>query len=154
MLANYKVVKSKPGLKWVSWVYRDAIRYGFENDDGEMLEVFQPTAKLRGNGLRAHVAKIFAWKEAYMYLGRWPSVAMDVNEVMPGHYLVYQAGPGQVVFAKVTHVDRSLIWGTTLEGDDSVWLAEKLDMALQTREVQCIAAESVPSQLLQAPSRV
>lgn len=147
MLRNYKVVKTKPGMRWVSWTYKDATCYGFEDEDGNMLERFLPSLTLKGNGLRAHVAKIFEWKQPHMYLGRWPSVAMDANEVLPGHVLVYQAMAGKVVFMRVDKVTPSLIWGTTNDGGSSQWLVDSLDAKLQTGAVQCIALENVPPEL-------
>lgn len=153
MLANRKVVKSKPGLVWVSWTYRDVTHYGFEDEEGCMLEVFKPTPARKGNALRAYVQKVFEKKEGYMYLGRWPSVAMDADEVMPGNVLVYESKPGHVVFALITCMTQSLIHGVTNEGDESLWLYENLTDRLQARSAQCIALETVPEEFRTFPTK-
>lgn len=152
MLANRKVVKSKPGLVWVSWTYRDSTHYGFEDEDGNMLEVFKPTPGRKGNALRAHVQKVFEKKEGYMYLGRWPAVAMDADEVTQGDVLVYESKPGHVVFVLITKLTQSLIVGVTNEGEESIWLYETLTDKLQARTVQCIALSTVPEEYRTFPT--
>ena len=144
MLANHKVIRSKPGLTWVSWTYKDTTHYGFEDDDGNMLETFSPTPARKGNALRAFVQKRFETKEAWQYMGRWPTVAMDADEVKVGNVLVYESQPGHVVFVKVTEMTQSLIYGVTNGGESSLWLYENLTDKLQTRQVQCIALDTVP----------
>lgn len=146
MLAKHKVIATKEGLRCVCWTYRDVVHYGFETEDGEMLEVFHPTEERKGNALRAFVLKKFEKTEHIHYMGRWPSVAMDVDKIQVGMVLVWESGKGHVKFARVTSVHKSLIMGINNEGGQSMWLYETMNEKLQSREVQVIDIESVPEE--------
>ena len=138
------VIESKAGLELVSWLYKDITHYGIQETGGGMLEIFAPTPTRKGNALRAHAIQTFRERQVTEYLGKWPSVAMDVKDIREGHVLVYESRPGSIVFALVQKKTPSLIIAISNQGQDSIWLTERMDGKLQRREVQVIARETVP----------
>jgi len=150
-LPRETVIESKPGLTLVSWMYKDIVHYGFQDDDGGMLETFRPTAELKGQKLRAYVIAQFRSRNVDQYMGKWPSITMDVNELMVGQVIVYEGKPGKVVFSKIVKIGPSLIFGVTREGGDTLWLTDRMNEKLIKKEIQVIALETVPEQLRNFP---
>ena len=143
-LLKQTIIEQRDGLTLVSWLYKDIVHYGIQDEDGGMLEVFTPTAELRGNALRARAIQTFRSRRKEEYIGKWPSVAMDVSEIEPGQVITYESLPGTVTFALITKKTPSLLFAVTNTGRDSLWLTEKMNAKLQKRDVQIIARESVP----------
>lgn len=143
-LPKQTIIEQRDGLTLVSWLYKDIVHYGIQDADGGMLEVFTPTPELRGNALRARVIQTFRSRRKEEYIGKWPSVAMDVSEIEPGQVITYESLPGTVTFALITKKTPPLLFAVTNTGRDSVWLTEKMNAKLQKRDVQIIARESVP----------
>ena len=153
MQETRKVIATKVGLKCVTWLYRDVAHYGFEDEDGHMLEMFTPSKDRKGNALRSYVLKLFAKKEAWQFLGRWPTVALDVDEILPGHVFVYEPAKAQVTFALITEVTPSLITAVTNKGGQALWLADRINRKLIARELQVIAYETVPEEYRTFPKQ-
>lgn len=138
------IIEKKDGLELVSWMYKDVVHYGIQEAGGGMLEIFAPTPQLRGNALRAQVMQLFKERQKTEYIGKWPTVAMDVASIQEGQVIAYESRPGTVTFALIRKKTPSLIFAISNTGSDSVWLTERMDQKIQKREVQIIARESVP----------
>ena len=93
-MPKYTTIERKEGLVLVSWLHKDLVHYGIQDSEGGMLEVFAPKDNLRGNALRAYVMQVFRAKEVTEYMGKWPSVAMDVKSIQEGQVIAYESRLG------------------------------------------------------------
>ena len=151
-MTKYTTIERKEGLVLVSWLHKDLVHYGIQDSEGGMLEVFAPKDNLRGNALRAYVTQVFRAKEVTEYMGKWPSVAMDVKSIQEGQVIAYESRPGVVTFALITKKTPSIILAVTNTGNDSTWLTERMEDKLQRKEVQIISRESVPEKFNTFPA--
>ena len=94
----------------------------------------------------------FRAKEVTEYMGKWPSVAMDVKSIQEGQVIAYESRPGVVTFALIVKKTPSIILAVTNTGNDSTWLTEKMEDKLQRKEVQIISRESVPEKFNTFPA--
>lgn len=139
-----KVIDTKKGLLLVSWLYKDIVHYAIMDEDGGTLEVFKPTPTLKGNGLRAYVIRQFKTREINQYLGKWTVVAMDVADINLGDVIAYERGKGKIIFAKVIHITPALIFAITPDGEDTLWIKDKVNDKIANQEIYVISQDEVP----------